>query len=116
MILLSNEQYLQPVRTKEEASARGRAGGIASGKARRAKKTMKQMLEICLDMKDENGVTYKELVTRGLLLGAIKGDSRNYKAIVETLGELKVFENDRKQQQLSKVEELLQQIKEESNK
>ena len=32
---------LKPVRTKREAKERGRKGGIASGEARRAKRTFK---------------------------------------------------------------------------
>lgn len=113
---MANEQNLQPVRSTKEAREKGRAGGVASGKARREKKTMKQMLEMCLQMEDENGIPYMEAVTIGLLKGATRGEARNYKAILETLGELKAFEEDRKQQQLSKVEELLQQIKEEADK
>lgn len=37
---------LIPVRTEAEAKAKGRRGGIASGKARRAKKTMREWAEI----------------------------------------------------------------------
>lgn len=41
-----NEQNLRPVRTKEEARERGRNGGIASGVARRRKKTYIELAEI----------------------------------------------------------------------
>lgn len=37
---------LKPVRTEDEAKELGRRGGIASGKARRAKKTMREWAEI----------------------------------------------------------------------
>ena len=65
-----------------------KAGGKASGKARREKATMKATLEMLLDETSKNGKTYRELATLGLLKGAINGNSSNYRAIVELLGEL----------------------------
>lgn len=70
--------------TVEEQSA----GGIASGQARREKATMKATLEKLLDEKNSKGITYRELATLGLLKGAIKGNSNNYRTILEALGEL----------------------------
>ena len=59
-----------------------RAGGIASGEARRKKATMLQMLEQCLEATNEkSGKTYKELATFGLIKGAINGSSKNYEII-----------------------------------
>ncbi|HRS79471.1 MAG TPA: hypothetical protein P5522_10150 [Spirochaetia bacterium] len=42
---MANEQNLrpQPIRTKEEAKRKGRAGGIASGEARREKKRLSEL-------------------------------------------------------------------------
>ena len=40
-----------------------------------------------LNDKAKNGMTYKELATLGLIKGAVKGDARNYKVMLETLGE-----------------------------
>lgn len=65
-----------------------RAGGIASGKARREKATMKATLEKLLDEKNNKGITYRDLATLGLLKGAINGKANNYRTILETLGEL----------------------------
>ena len=67
-------------------------GGIASGKARREKATMKKVL---LDMLDEvgdkeNNLTYRQLATLGLLKGAIQGNATNYKTILEATGEIEV--------------------------
>lgn len=115
-MVADNRQYLQPVRSKQEASERGRKGGIASGKARREKATMKQMLEICLNMKNENGQTYRELATLGLIKGAVTGNSNNYRTILETLGELEALREERQVQQLTKVEELLTKLDEEATK
>ena len=118
MILLANEQNLVSLatRSKQERSEIGRKGAEATNRIKKEKKTMRQMLEMCLEMENAEGQSYMELATLGLLKGAMKGDSRNYRAILETLGELKVIEENRKVQQLNKVEELLQQIKEEANK
>lgn len=41
---------LKPVRTKEEARERGRKGGIASGKARREKKTMQELAKWVMEL------------------------------------------------------------------
>ena len=58
-----------------------RAGGIASGKARREKATMLQTLEQCLNATNKNGQTYKELATLGLIKGAVNGNGKNYEII-----------------------------------
>lgn len=60
-----NEQNLKPVRTKSEARERGRAGGKASGKARRRKADFRKTLNM-------------------LLTAEI--DSEKYKPILEALG------------------------------
>lgn len=88
---MANEQNLRPAEYKlslEEA----KKGGIASGKARREKATMKKVL---LDMLDEvgdkeNNLTYRQLATLGLLKGAIQGNATNYKTILEATGEIEV--------------------------
>lgn len=40
---MANVENLQPVRSEAEAREKGRAGGIASGKARRQRKTLAQI-------------------------------------------------------------------------
>lgn len=103
-------------RSKEEAREMGKKGGIASGETRRQKKAMREMLEMCLEMKDDSGMTYRELATLGLIKGAASGNAQNYRTILETLGELNAIEEDKKKQELSKVEELLSKLTEEANK
>ena len=46
---MANEQNLKPIRTEKEAREKGRNGGIASGKARREKKTVQKILADLLD-------------------------------------------------------------------
>jgi hypothetical protein len=43
-------ENLKPARTKKEAAKRGKAGGKASGKARREKKSMQELAKIVLNM------------------------------------------------------------------
>ena len=88
---MANEQNLRPSEYKlsqEEA----KKGGIASGKARRQKATMRAVLKDMLDEvpKENNsrGLSYREMATLGLIKGALKGNPQNYKTIVETLGEI----------------------------
>ena len=65
-------------------------GGIASGKARRERATMKKVLLDMLDETNTKGLTYRQLATLGLIKGAMKGNAQNYRTILETTGELEV--------------------------
>ena len=86
---MANEQNLKPIRNKKEARELGQKGGIASGIARKEKATMKKTLEMLLDETNKkSGKSYKELVTLGLIKGAINGKADNYKTIMEAIGEL----------------------------
>ena len=89
---MANVENLKPGEYKlsqEEA----KKGGINSGKARREKKTMKQVLEMMLndipiDEENKNKLTNQQLATLGLIKGARQGNASNYKTILETLGEI----------------------------
>lgn len=76
-----------------------RAGGIASGKARQEKATMKKTLEMLLDEVakidgNDEKLTYRQLATLGLLKGAIEGKAENYKTALQVLGELQEEEKN----------------------
>ena len=80
-------------RTTEEQTKIARKGGIASGKARKEKATMKKTLQMLLEeipkiKGNEDGLTYKQLATIGLIKGSIDGKAENYKTMVQLLGEL----------------------------
>lgn len=99
-------------RTSEEKSKIATMGGIASGEARRKKKIMRDTLEMLLDEQEpKTGKTYRELVTLGLFKGAIKGNAMNYKAIVETLGELNMPEGEKQNGVLIDLVEALNNAK-----
>lgn len=96
-------------KTEEQRREECRRAGIASGEARRKKKAMREMLEMCLEMKDKKtGKTYQELATMGLIKGAMRGDSRNYRVMLETLGQLNILEDGNKQNGV--LDELLEAI------
>lgn len=103
-------------RTKEEQRQIARQGGIRSGEVRKEKATMKATLEMLLNETNKNGKTYRELATLGLLKGAINGNAQNYRTILETLGELKQAEENKAKQELSKLDELLGEIRKDANK
>ena len=92
------EDNLIPVRSKNEARERGRIGGIASGKARREKKALRETLEDLLkrDLKDkellENFDSFgfkkkgmKDAISAAMIAQAAKGNVKAYTAIRDTL-------------------------------
>ena len=62
-----NPQNLDPCRTKEEATKRGRNGGIKSGKARRNKAMLRDCLEILMEKKYLDEKTGKKLTGAEML-------------------------------------------------
>ena len=91
---MANEQNLIPVRTESEAREKGQKGGIASGEARRAKKTrrelalqianaqikndtIKQMVKVNTGLEDED-ITGDAAVVNGLYTAALQGDVKAY--------------------------------------
>ena len=94
---MANEQNLIPVRTESEAREKGRKGGIASGEARRAKKTMAQLAELMLnsklseDKKEEiqsqfgdiidEDATVASMMVAGQIKSAIGGNTKAFNAL-----------------------------------
>ena len=94
-----NEQNLIPFteRTEEEQRKIAKMGGIASGEARRKKRTMIQDLEMLLNEKEpKSNKTYQELATLGLIKGAVSGSSKNYE-IIQSLMEKKEQDNEKQE-------------------
>ena len=67
----------------------GQRGGIASGRARREKKSLREALELLLDMPclDDSGLSNREAVAVALLREALKGEVRAFAALRDTVGE-----------------------------
>lgn len=79
-----NESNLIPFseRSQEEARELGRKGGIASGKARKERKTLKEELLLLLS----EGDTQKK-VSLAVLQKALDGDIQAFNTIRDTIGE-----------------------------
>ena len=102
---MANEQNLNPVKTKSEARTRGRNGGIASGKARREKKMMRETLEALLSMPMKSGkaadietiknfaalkgktITVQEAMMIAMIQKALKGNVNAAEWIRDTAGQ-----------------------------
>lgn len=92
---MANDENLIPFseRTKKEQREIQVKGGIASGEARRAKKTMKEMLDYLLEKEIENSktgemVTCREAMLSSMVKKAIKGDVKACQFVRDTAGEM----------------------------
>lgn len=79
-----NEDNLIPnsERSPEELREMGRKGGIASGEARRRKKTLKEELIALLETNDNNNK-----ISLAILQKALNGDIQAFTTIRDTIGE-----------------------------
>ena len=90
---MANNENLKPnsERTPSERKALAKKAGIASGKARRKVKKIKEYLEIGLELaiSDKQGNTYsrKEAGVIKLIERYVKGDPKAFDTVVELLGE-----------------------------
>lgn len=98
---MANEENLIPFtseQNREEAQKNGRKGGIASGEARRAKKTMKEMLDYLLEKKLPNKkgemVTYREAMLTAAIKKAIEGDIKASQFVRDTVGEMPITKTE----------------------
>lgn len=96
---MANEENLIPIQSTNEAREKGRLGGIKSGEVRRAKKTMKEMLDYLLEKEIENSrtgekVTYREAILTSAIKKAIKGDIKASQFIRDTAGEAPITKTE----------------------
>ena len=102
MVTKKQMQNLKPIkeRTSSELREMTRKGGIASGKARQEKKTMRQLAEICLNAKLTMPEIEAKLKEAGLpatyggqmLFNAVQMAGRNsnmLRVVLELIGEVK---------------------------
>ena len=84
---MANEQNLRPIRTESEARKKGRNGGIASGIARREKKTVQKILNDFLSTAAKDNPQVAKLAAK---MGLKSDDSiKDLFTIVCTLNTLK---------------------------
>ncbi len=86
---MANESNLKPVRTKSEARRRGKKGGIASGKARKERKALREELLLLLSKDDT-----QEKVSLALIKQALNGNTKAFEVIRDTIGEKPVDKID----------------------
>ena len=84
---MAGKENLRPVSSKEEARERGRKGGLASGEARRKRKTLKEELLLMLSDGD-----IQEKISVALINEAINGNNsgsvtKAFEVIRDTIGE-----------------------------
>ena len=91
MVNIANEQNLIPLnkRSKEEVKRIQSMGIKKSAETRAMRKTLRQDLKAVLDMKDNNGTTLQENMTKALIKQALKGNVRAYEVARDTVGEEK---------------------------
>lgn len=82
---MANNKNLRKL-TTEEAREIGKLGGIASGKVRKEKKMLKDLLEDALSKGTETDNEYIN-ITLALIKEAKKGNTKAYEVIRDTLGQ-----------------------------
>ena len=87
---MANEQNLR-VPTSSEARENGKKGGIASGEARRAKKSLREALQILMDADltgtDGKTMTGTEAMAARAFQAALKGDWKAWELVRDTAGQ-----------------------------
>lgn len=84
---MANKQNLR-VPTSSEARENGKKGGIASGEARRAKKSLREAMQILMDAdltgKDGKTMTGTEAMAAKVFQAALKGDWKAWELARDT--------------------------------
>ena len=87
---MPNEQNLR-VPTSSEARRNGKKGGIASGEARRAKKSLREAMQILMDAdltgKDGKTMTGTEAMAARAFQAAMNGDWKAWELVRDTAGQ-----------------------------
>lgn len=94
---MGNTENLRPVQSEEEAREKGRKGGIASGIARAKRKEFKEELKLLLEIVNEDGESNNTKVSVALLERALKGDTKAFEVIRDTIGEKPVEKQEVKE-------------------
>ena len=104
---MANEKNLKPIRSVSEAREKGKNGGIASGKARRKRKTLKEELIALLETGDN-----QVKLSVALLTSALDGNVKAFEVIRDTIGEKPKEEISIENPQTTKVlESISKQLK-----
>lgn len=97
---MANNENLKPIKpgelSKEELKKRQSNGGKKSGEVRRAKKTMKEVLDYLLTKEITNKSGEKKTTIEAICVAqiaqALQGNTKAFKEIRDTIGEMPVQE------------------------
>lgn len=95
---MANEKNLKPnsERTPKERKKLAKKAGIKSGEARRARKTMREVLDYLLEKEITNSKGEKAVTIEAICVAqisqALKGNTKAFKEIRDTIGEMPVQE------------------------
>ena len=97
------KENLRPCRTTDVARERGRKGGIASGKAKKMKRNLKEIANMLLDMQapediqikikelcpdlNEKEMTNRLAIVQRLIFNALAGDNKSFELLRDQIGE-----------------------------
>ena len=83
------QKDLKPLntRTKEEQKRIAKMGGIASGRARKEKKMLKDTLIALLEIEEKKGITGQDNICIALVKRAKCGDTKAFEIIRDTIGQ-----------------------------
>lgn len=91
---MANNENLRPFTSEqshEEAVENGRKGGVASGEAKRAKKSLREAMQILMDAdltgKDGKTMTGTEAMAAKAFQAALKGDWKAWELCRDTAGQ-----------------------------
>lgn len=91
---MANNENLRPFTSEqshEEAVENGRKGGIASGEAKRAKKNLREAMQLLMDAdltgKDGKTMTGTEAMAAKAFQQALKGDWKAWELVRDTAGQ-----------------------------
>ena len=104
---MANEENLKPLntRTKKEQREIARKGGKASGKARAARKTLKEELLLLLSQGDT-----QEKISLSLIQEALSGNTKAFEVIRDTIGEKPKDDIDVTVKDSKKFKDVVEQI------
>ena len=115
---MANEQNLR-VPTSSEARRNGKKGGIASGEARRAKKSLREAMQVLMDanLTDENGktMTGTEAMAAKAFQAALKGDWKAWELVRDTAGQKPVDKVMVADVEKTIIDEVERMVKDETN-
>ncbi|MBQ4178609.1 MAG: hypothetical protein II598_02570 [Elusimicrobia bacterium] len=101
-----NDENLIPVtkRSEKEAREMSRKGGINSGKARRQKKTFKELFEIALSLQNEETGEQNDIgITSAMIKKALSGDVKAFESIRDTIGQKPIEKQEISQVGIQKI-------------